>query len=121
MKIFRRTGEGHCAALTRCCIVLIERPTRSPLNMLFCPMSRLFIARTLNGFGVMGATIGVAVSLAGILGVIATTSATCPDRVGLARCSSAGHKAAGLAAYGFIGAGLAGSLLMAGRVVDPEA
>lgn len=84
-------------------------------------MSRLFIARTLNGFGVMGATLGVAVSLAGILGVVATTSATCPDRVGLARCSAAGHKAAGLAAYGFIGAGLAGSLLIAGRLVDEEA
>ena len=84
-------------------------------------MSRLSIARTLDGLGVMGAALGVAVSISGILGVIATTSATCPDRIGLRRCHTAGHKAAGLAAYGFIGAGLAGSLLMAGRLVDPEA
>lgn len=84
-------------------------------------MSRLFIARALSASGVMGATIATAVSLAGILGVIATTSTTCPDRVGLARCSAAGHKAAGLAAYGFIGAGLAGSLLIAGKLTDPEA
>ena len=84
-------------------------------------MSRVLIARALSASGVMGATVGVAVSLAGIIGVIATTSATCPDRVGLARCSAAGHKAAGLAAYGFIGAGLAGSLLIAGKLTDPEA
>ena len=84
-------------------------------------MSRLSIARTLNGFGVMGATLGVAVSLIGILGVISTTATTCPESIGLSRCRTAGHKAAGLAAYGFIGAGLAGSLLMAGRLVDPEA
>ena len=84
-------------------------------------MSRLLIARTLNGLGVMGAALGVAVSLGGILGVVATTSTTCPDRVGLSRCRAAGHKAAGLAAYGFIGAGLAGSLLIAGKLTDSEA
>ena len=84
-------------------------------------MSRLLVARTLNGLGVMGATLGVAVSLGGILGVIATTSTACPESVGAARCSAAGYKAAGLAAYGFIGAGLAGSLLMAGKLTDPEA
>ena len=84
-------------------------------------MSRLLIARALSASGVMGATVGVAVSLAGILGVIATTSTACPESVGPARCSAAGHKAAGLAAYGFIGAGLAGSLLIAGRLTDPEA
>lgn len=84
-------------------------------------MSRLLIARALSASGVMGATVGVAVSLAGIIGVIATTSTTCPESVGLARCSAAGHKAAGLAAYGFVGAGLAGSLLIAGKLTDPEA
>ena len=84
-------------------------------------MSRLTIARALNASGVMGATVGVAVSLAGILGVIATTSTACPESVGLSRCRTAGHKAAGLAVYGFIGAGLAGSLLIAGKLTDPEA
>ena len=84
-------------------------------------MSRLVIARALSASGVMGATVGVAVSLAGILGVIVTTSTACPESVGAARCSAAGYKAAGLAAYGFIGAGLAGSLLIAGKLTDPEA
>ena len=84
-------------------------------------MSRLSIARTLNGFGVMSATVGTAVSLLGLLGVIVTTSASCPESIGPARCNSAGFKAANLAAYGLIGAGAAGGLLMAGRLVDPEA
>ena len=84
-------------------------------------MSRLLIARALNASGVMGATVGVAVSLAGILGVVVTTSTTCPESIGPARCNAAGFKAANLAAYGFIGAGAAGGLLMAGKLTDPEA
>ena len=76
-------------------------------------MSRLVIARALTGAGLGASGVAAFVSLFGILGVIATTSTTCPDRVGLSRCRAAGHKAAGLAAYGFIGAGLAGSLLIA--------
>ena len=84
-------------------------------------MSRLFVARTLNGLGVMGATVGVAVSLIGLLGVIVTTSTACPESIGSARRNSAGFKAAGLAVYGLIGAGAAGGLLMAGKLTDPEA
>lgn len=84
-------------------------------------MSRLTIARALNASGVMGATIATAVSLAGIVGVISTSPAFCPHRIGAARCSSAGSKAAGLAVYGLIGAGAAGCLLMAGKVTSPEA
>ena len=92
-----------------------------PLTLARCSMSRLSIARTLNASGVMGATIGTAVSLIGLLGVIVTTSTACPESIGSARCNSAGFKAAGLAVYGLIGAGAAGGLLMAGRLVDPEA
>ena len=84
-------------------------------------MSRLLIARALNASGVMGATLGTAVGLLGLLGVIVTTSTACPESIGSARCNSAGFKAAGLAVYGLIGAGAAGGLLMAGRLVDPEA
>ena len=84
-------------------------------------MSRLLIARTLNASGVMGATVGVAVSLAGIVGVVATTAGPCPDRIGAARCNAAAFKAANLAAFGLVGAGAAGGLLMAGKLTDPEA
>ena len=84
-------------------------------------MSRLTIARVLNASGVMGATLGTAVSLIGLVGVIVTTSTACPESIGPARCNSAGFKAAGLAVYGLIGAGAAGGLLMAGRLTEPEA
>jgi hypothetical protein len=84
-------------------------------------MSRLTIARTLNASGVMGATFATVASLAGIIGVIVNTSAFCPHSVGPARCSAAGSKAALIAAYGLTAAGAAGLLLVAGRVVDPEA
>ena len=84
-------------------------------------MSRLSIARTLNAFGVMGATFATAGSLAGIIGVISTTPALCPDSVSPARCAVAGRNAALIAAYGLTAAGAAGLLLAAGRVVDPEA
>ena len=79
------------------------------------------VARVLNASGVMGATIGTAVSLAGIVGVVATTPAACPERIGQARCNAAAFKAANLAAFGLVGAGCAGGLLMAGKIADPEA
>ena len=84
-------------------------------------MSRLSIARTLNASGVMGATLATAISLLGLLGVIVTTSTACPESIGPARCSRAAGNAGLLAVYGLIGAGAAGGLLMAGRLVDPEA
>ena len=84
-------------------------------------MNRTTIARTLNGFGVMGATFATAASLAGIVGVVATTATACPDRIGPARCNAAAFKAANLAAFGLVGAGAAGGLLMAGKLADPEA
>ena len=84
-------------------------------------MSRLTIARTLNASGVMGATLATAVSLIGLVGVIVTTSTACPESIGPARCSRAAGNAGLLAVYGLIGAGAAGGLLMAGRLVDPEA
>ena len=84
-------------------------------------MSRITIARVLNASGVMGATLSTAVSLAGIVGVVATTPAACPERIGQARCNAAAFKAANLAAFGLVGAGAAGGLLMAGKLTDPEA
>ena len=84
-------------------------------------MSRLSIARTLNGLGVMGATFATAASLVGIIGVIVNTPAFCPHSVGPARCNAAGSKAALIAAYGLTAAGAAGLLLVAGQAVDPEA
>ena len=84
-------------------------------------MSRLLIARALNASGVMGATIGTAVSLIGLLGVIVTTSTACPESIGPARCSRAAGNAGLLGVYGLIGAGCAGGLLMAGKLTDPEA
>ena len=84
-------------------------------------MSRFTIARALNASGVMGATLATAVSLIGLLGVIVTTSTACPESIGPARCSRAAGNAGLLAVYGLIGAGAAGGLLMAGRLVNPEA
>ena len=83
-------------------------------------MSRLSIARTLNGAGIMAAALGVAVSYAGILGVTVATVA-CPESIGQARCSRAAGNAGLLGVYGLIGAGCAGGLLMAGKLTDPEA
>jgi hypothetical protein len=84
-------------------------------------MSRLFIARVLNASGVMGATLGVAVAYAGILGVVVSTPTFCAERIGPARCNAAAYKAANLAALGLVSAGAAGGLLMAGKLTDPEA
>ena len=84
-------------------------------------MNRTTIAQLLNGFGVMGATFATALSLAGIVGVVVTTAGSCPDSIGPARCNAAAFKAANLAAFGLVGAGAAGGLLMAGRIADPEA
>ena len=83
-------------------------------------MSRLTIARVLNASGVMAATLGVAVSYAGILGVTVATVA-CPESLPAARCSRAAGNAGLLGVYGLIGAGCAGGLLMAGKLTDPEA
>lgn len=84
-------------------------------------MNRTSIAHLLNGFGVMGATFATAASLAGIVGVVVTTAGPCPDSIGPARCNAAAFKAANLAAFGLVGAGAAGGLLMAGKLADPEA
>lgn len=84
-------------------------------------MSRLSIARALIASGVMGAAFATAAGLAGIVGVIVTTPAFCPDSVGPARCDAAGSNAALIAVYGLTAAGAAGLLLAAGQVVDPEA
>ena len=84
-------------------------------------MSRLTIAQTLNGLGVIGATFATAASLVGVIGVIVSTPAFCPHSVGPARCNAAGSKAALIAAYGLTAAGAAGLLLVAGQAVDPEA
>ena len=83
-------------------------------------MSRVLIARTLNASGVMAATLGIAVSYAGILGVTVATVA-CPESLPAARCSRAAGNAGLLGVYGLIGAGCAGGLLMAGKLTDPEA
>ena len=84
-------------------------------------MSRLDIARALNAGGVMAGTVAAHLSLLGVLGVIVTTPTLCPESMGATRCSAASSKAAGLAAYGFIGAGLAGCLMIAGKLTDAEA
>lgn len=84
-------------------------------------MSRLSIARALNSAAVMSATVGCTVGLLGIIGVIVTTSAACPESISQARCNRAAGKAGLLGVYGLIGAGCAGGLLMAGQLVDPEA
>ena len=78
-------------------------------------------ARALNASGVMGATLATAASLVGIIGVVVNAPAFCPHSVGPARCNAAAFKAANLAAFGLVGAGAAGGLLMAGKLVDPEA
>ena len=83
-------------------------------------MSRFSIARALNASGVMAATLGIAVSYAGILGVTVATVA-CPESLPAARCSRAAGNAGLLGVYGLIGAGCAGCLLMAGKLTDPEA
>lgn len=84
-------------------------------------MSRLFLSRALSASGVMGATLAIVASYAGIVGVVISTPQFCPESLSAARCRAAGSKAALIAAYGLIGAGAAGGLLMAGQLTDPEA
>ena len=69
----------------------------------------------------MGSTVATICGLAGVVGVISTTPAFCPESVGPARCRAAGSKAAMVGAYGLTAAGLASCLFVAGRVLDPEA
>lgn len=75
----------------------------------------------LNGAGVMAGTIGTVTGLAGIVGVIVTTPAFCPESIAPASCRTAASKAAGLATQGVIVAGAAGLMIAGSRVVDPEA
>ena len=89
--------------------------------MLISFMSRLTIARTLSGAGLGATGVSAFVSLFGILGVIVTTSALCPESIGPARCSAAGSKAANLATLSFLACGLASGVAVAGRALDPEA
>ena len=84
-------------------------------------MSRLSLARALNGSGVLVGVYGTAAGLIGLLGVISTTPTLCPESVSAARCRAAGSKAALISAYGLIAAGAAGALVAAGRLTDPEA
>ena len=84
-------------------------------------MSRLLIARALTGAGLGATGVAAFVSLFGIIGVIATTSAACPESIGSARCSAAGSKAANLAALSFVACGVASGVAVAGRALDPEA
>ena len=84
-------------------------------------MSRLVIARALSASGIVGATVSTVCGLAGVVGVIVTTPALCPESVSPARCSAAGSKAALIGAYGLTSAGLASCLFVAGRLVEPEA
>ena len=84
-------------------------------------MSRLTIARALTGAGLGASGVAAFVSLFGILGVIVTTSAACPESVGPARCSAAASKAANLAAMSFVACGLASGVAVAGKLTDPEA
>jgi hypothetical protein len=84
-------------------------------------MSRLLIARALTGAGLGATGVAAFVSLLGIVGVIATTSALCPESIGPARCGAAGSKAANLAALSFVAAGVASAVAVAGQAIDPEA
>jgi len=84
-------------------------------------MSRSFVSQILSGFGIMGTTVATVCSLAGVIGVISTTSAFCPEAVGPARCREAGSKAALIGAYGLTAAGLASCVFVAGRLIDDEA
>jgi hypothetical protein len=84
-------------------------------------MSRLLIARALTGAGLGASGVAAFVSLFGIIGVIVTASAACPESIGPARCSAAGSKAANLAALSFVACGLASGVAVVGRALDPEA
>ena len=84
-------------------------------------MSRITIARALTGAGLGASGVAAFVSLFGILGVIATTGALCPESIGPARCSAAASKAANLAALSFVACGVASGVAVAGRALDPEA
>ena len=84
-------------------------------------MSSLSIARALTGAGVMAGTIGTVTGLAGIVGVIVTTPAFCPESIAPASCRTAASKAAGLAMQGLLTAGVGGLLVAGSRVIDPEA
>ena len=91
------------------------------LTLLIYFMSRLLIARALTGAGLGASGVAAFVSLFGILGVIATTGALCPESIGPARCNAAASKAANLAALSFVACGVASGVAVAGRVIDPEA
>lgn len=84
-------------------------------------MSRLVIARALTGAGLGASGVAAFVSLFGILGVIVTTSAACPESVGPARCSAAASKAANLATLSFVACGVASGVAVAGKLTHPEA
>jgi Na+/glutamate symporter len=79
------------------------------------------ISRALNAGAVMAGVIGTVTGLAGVVGVIVTAPAYCPESIAAASCRNAATKAAGLATQGLITAGVAGLMVCTARVIDPEA
>ena len=79
------------------------------------------IARGLTGAGIIGTTCAMGLSLIGWLGIVASSGHLCPASVSAARCRDAADKSAGLAINGFLAAGIASTMFVAGKIVDPEA
>ena len=69
----------------------------------------------------MAGVIGTVTGLAGIVGVIVSSPAYCPESIGAASCRNAATKGAGLATQGIITAGVAGLMIAGSRVIDSEA
>jgi hypothetical protein len=83
-----------------------------------------FLSRCFFYGGASGAGLASFVSLFGIIGVIVTTPALCPESLGADRCRNVARNGAGLASYGLVAAGAFSVLAVGGRLAidaDPEA
>ena len=83
--------------------------------------SSMSFASALNAGGIMAGVIGTVTGLAGVVGVIVTAPAYCPESIGAASCRSAADKAAVLVTQGLLTAGAASLMVCTARVIDPEA
>ena len=81
---------------------------------------RSTLSNTFTGVGIMAGTLGTVTALAGVVGLIVSTPQLCPDSLPAERCRVTTRNAAGLATQGLITAGVAGLLIVAGRVSDSD-
>ena len=79
------------------------------------------VSELFRGFAIIAGTYAAVGAIISVIGIAANLPSTCPSGVSAARCRDGLGSSGLLAAYSLAGAGAAGLLIGASRVIDPEA